>query len=240
MTAHHAVDPRRHRRGEQRGLPAFRSAAKDLLDVLGEAHVEHLVCFVEDDDLKAAQLQRPPVDVVERAPGGRHHDVNATLKRPQLPADRLAAVDRQDPRADVTPVATHRLGDLHREFARRDQHQGERLRPPAVAEEPLEHGKREGGRLPRPGRGLPDQVTALKQRRDRRPLYRCRLLIAQAGERAAQLRSQRQVGKAARTPVVILDHELPPCSKTPLTPALVWPSATPWRRGLAGAQPARR
>jgi hypothetical protein len=110
--------------------------------------------------------QRSPGDVVERAPGRRHHHVGATIKRPQLPADRLAAVDRQNARANATPVAMHRLRDLHRELARRHEHQGERLYPPAFPEEPLEYGKREGGRLPRPGRGLPDQITVLQQWRD--------------------------------------------------------------------------
>ena len=75
----------------------------------------------------------------------------------------------------------HRLGDLHRELARRDEHQGERRCPPAVGEDPLEYGKCGGGRLPGPGRGLPDQVTDPKQRRDGGPLYRCRLLITEAG-----------------------------------------------------------
>ena len=187
-------------------------------------------------DLKAAQLQRSPVDVVERTPWRRHHDVDATLERPKLPADWLAAVDRQDTRAHVVPVAVHRLGDLHRELARRDEHQGQRLCPPAFREDPLEDGKREGGRLPRPGRGLPDQVTALKQGRDGGTLYRCRLLITEAGERVAQFRGQRQVGEAARTPAVILDHVQPPCSTntsdSPLVSALGHVMTAPPGRGL--------
>ena len=216
VAAHHAVDARRHCRREQRGLPILRGVAEDRLDVLGEAHVEHLVRFVEDDDLKAAQVQRSPGDVIECAPGRRHHYVGATIKRSQLPADWLAAIDWQDTRANVMPVAMDRLGDLHRELARRHEHQGERrcppVYPPAVGEEPLEYGKREGGRLPRPSRGLPDQITARQQWRDGGPLYWCRLLITEAGQRAAQFRGQRQAGKAARVPAGIPDHERPPRS----------------------------
>ena len=103
-----------------------------VLDVLGEAHVEHLVGLVEHDHLEAAQVQRAPVDVVERAAGRRHHDVDAAPERAELPADRLAAVDREHPRAHVAPVAVHRLGDLHRELARGHQDQRERLRLSAV------------------------------------------------------------------------------------------------------------
>ena len=103
----------------------LRGLAQYRLDVLGEAHVEHLVGLVEHDDLKAAQVQRSPGDVVERAPGRRHHDVDATVKRTQLPADRLPAVDRQHAHAHVASVAVHRLGDLYRELARGYENQGE-------------------------------------------------------------------------------------------------------------------
>ena len=197
MAAHHAVDPRRHGRREQRGLPVLRSFAQYQLDVLGEAHVKHLVGLVEHDDLKAAQVQRSPGDVVERAPGRRHHDVDATVKRTQLPADRLPAVDRQHPHAHVAPVAVHRLGDLYRELARGHEDQGEHPRLPAPAGDPLEHGKREGGRLARPRRGLPDQVTARDQRRDGSSLYWRRLLVAEARQRPAQSGGQPQLGEAA-------------------------------------------
>src|SRR5262249_37138699 len=195
VAAHHAVDSRRHSRREQRGLPTLRGVAEDRLDVLGETHVEHLVRLVEDDDLKATQRQRSPGDVVERAPGRRHHYVGATIKRTQLPADWLATIDRQNTRANVPPVAMHRLRDLHCKLARRHERQGERLWLPAFPQDPLEYGKREGGRLACPGRGLPDQITALQQWRDRGQLYRCRLLIPEAGERVAQFRGQRQIGE---------------------------------------------
>ncbi len=130
MTAHHAVNPRRHGRREQRGLPVLRGLAEYRLDVLGEAHVKHLVGLVEHDDLQAAQVQRSPGDVVEGTPGRRHNDVDAALKRTQLPADRLAAVDRQHTHARVPPVAVDRLGDLHRELARGHEDQGEHPRLP--------------------------------------------------------------------------------------------------------------
>ena len=120
--------------------------------------------------------------MVERTPRRRHHDVDATLERPQLTADWLAAVNRQNTHLQIAPVAAYGLGDLHRELARRDEHQGERFCPLDFPEYPLEDGKREGGRLPRPGRGLPDQITALKQGRDSGLLYRSRFLIAEAGQ----------------------------------------------------------
>jgi hypothetical protein len=45
------VDARRHRGREQHGLAVAGVASRIALDVLGEAHVEHLVGLVEDHDL---------------------------------------------------------------------------------------------------------------------------------------------------------------------------------------------
>ena len=126
--------------------------------------------------------------MVERSPGRRHHDVDAAIKRTQLPPNRLTAVDGQDPRAHVAAVAVHRLGNLNRQLARWHEDQGEHSRPPAPAEDPLEHGQREGGGLACPRRSLPDQVTAGEQGRDGSPLYRRRLLITEAREHLAQFR----------------------------------------------------
>ena len=102
--------------------PALRGVAEDRLDVLGEAHVKHLVRFVKDDDPEAAQVQRSAADVVERPPGRRHHHVDTAVKRPQLPANRLAAVDGHHARADFMSVTVHRFGNLHRKLTRRHEH----------------------------------------------------------------------------------------------------------------------
>ncbi len=218
----HAVDPRRHGRREQRGLPAVPGVGEDGLDVLREAHVEHLVGLVEHDDLEVAQVQRSPVEVVERTPWCRHDDVGAALERPELAADWLAAVYRQHARAHVAPVAVHRLGDLDREFAGWHEHQGEGLCPAlALPEEPLQHRKRERRRLPGSRRGLPDQVAAREQGRDGGPLNRGGFLVAEAGKRLTQFRGQGQVGEAACTLAVAHGHEKITLLQKTLTPALV-------------------
>ena len=73
--------------------------------------------------IDAAEPQRAAPDVVERAARRRHDDVDAALERAQLRADRLAAVDRQDAHAEPAPVLVDRLGDLHRQLARRHEHE---------------------------------------------------------------------------------------------------------------------
>ena len=92
----------RHGRREERRLPLRRRGGEDRLDVLGEAHVEHLVRLVEDEDAHRVELQRAPLQVVERAAGGRHHDVDAALQGADLLVHRRAAVERHD--AEVEPL----------------------------------------------------------------------------------------------------------------------------------------
>jgi len=75
-------------------------------------------------------------------------------------------------------------------------------RLPVPAEDPLQHGKREGGRLARPRRGLPDQVTARDQGPDSSPLYWCRLLVTQDRQPPAQSGGQPKLGEAAPIAVV--------------------------------------
>ena len=74
-------DARRQRGGEQRGLPFGRRGVENRFDVLGEAHVEHLVGFVEHDGGERVELQRPAADVIERAAGRGDDDVHAALER---------------------------------------------------------------------------------------------------------------------------------------------------------------
>ena len=52
-------DARRHRRREQHRLTLRGQGAEDRLDVLGEAHVEHLVGLVEHDRADAVDGERP-------------------------------------------------------------------------------------------------------------------------------------------------------------------------------------
>ncbi len=72
-------DARRESGGEERGLPFLRRLVEDRLEVLREAHVEHLVGFVEDDHLDARKPQALAADVIEGAAGSGDHDVHPAL-----------------------------------------------------------------------------------------------------------------------------------------------------------------
>ena len=64
------VDPRRHGGREQNGLPLARRRPENLLDVIGEAHVEHLVGLVEHNHADPLERKRATGDVIERARPG--------------------------------------------------------------------------------------------------------------------------------------------------------------------------
>ena len=95
-------------------------------------------------------------------PGRGDDDVDAAVQRPQLPADRLPAVDRQHPGAQVLAVAVERLGDLHGQLAGGHQHQRHR-----VAARPVRRacrcssGSANAAVLPVPVAAWPEQVPAL-------------------------------------------------------------------------------
>ena len=78
---------------------------------------------------RCVELQRPAADVIERAARRGDDDVGAALERADLLLHRRAAVDAA---ARVTPtplrVLVDRLGDLHRQLARRHEHEAAGLR----------------------------------------------------------------------------------------------------------------
>ncbi len=191
-----------NRRREQRRLPRGRGRGEDRLEVLREAHVQHLVRFVEHDDRHAGELQAAAGQVIDRAPRRRDDDVHTAPKLTQLHADRLAAVDRQHAGADALAVSMDRLGHLHRELARGHEDESRHLaigagrvkadigRAACCAGErqAMQRRERERGGLAGAGRRFGEQVAAFHQRRDRLALDRRRFLVPEVGERGQQPR----------------------------------------------------
>jgi hypothetical protein len=186
-------DPRRHGGGEERRLPRRGGRFEDRLEILGEAHVQHLVGLVEHHQADPLQIERPAPEVVERAPRRGDHHVHAPPQSAELLLECLPAVDRQHPDAERLPVAVHRLGHLHGQLAGR--YQDERAHTGSLSSQSLQQRQREGGRLAGAGRGLAQEVAAVEQRRDRLLLDRSRFLVAQRIERAQQRLIEAQGGK---------------------------------------------
>ena len=179
-------DPRRHRRREERRLPFSGRGLEDGVEILGEAHVEHLVGFVQDQHVEPIQLQRAAPDVVERAAGRGDDDVGAALERADLLEHRRAAVEREDRQPAAARVLVHGLGDLHGQLARRHEDEAVGAAPVVGAEsarDAVQHRQRERRRLARAGCGLREQVAPLEQQRNRLALDRRRLLVAERRHR---------------------------------------------------------
>ncbi len=174
------ADRRRHRRREQRRLAAVGRQAQDLLDVLEEAEVEHLVGLVEHDEAAVVEHERVAADEVEHAADGADDDVPAGLQLRLLRADRRAAEDRDDVGALARRVRAQRLRDLDAQLARRRQDERLHLRLGRI--DVLDDRQAEGRGLAGARLGLADDVATLEHRGDRLFLNRARLLVADVSE----------------------------------------------------------
>ena len=95
-----------------------------LIDILREAHVEHLVGLVEHDVRHLLQMHESAMHQVDKSPGCCHDDVHALLQRPHLRFYRGTAVDRLHMHAlHILGEVADVVGDLQTEFTRRRQHQ---------------------------------------------------------------------------------------------------------------------
>src|SRR5438094_1980870 len=74
----------RERRREHQVLPSRRQELDDPLDVRQEAHVEHPVGLVQDEDLDLAEVRHPLADEVEQAARRRYEDLHAGAERLDL------------------------------------------------------------------------------------------------------------------------------------------------------------
>ncbi len=207
--------------GEQHGLAVVGGPLEDRVDVLGEAHVEHLVGLVEDDHPQRREVSDPRTGGPTPVRRG-HDDVDALFQGTQLPAHRLPAVDGQDPDTETTAVTAHRLAHLRGEFPGGHEHHGARGCPalgtrtalaPFPVADAMQHGQRERGGLPRAGGGLSDDVAAVEQRWNRRPLDGRGFLVTELGQRLEQLRAQSQLTETGESVDEVLrfrrdgDHE---------------------------------
>ena len=91
----HPADRGGHGRGEERDLLGVGGVREDGLDILGEAHLEHLVGLVEHEVLQLGEVEGALVEVVHDPAGRADDDVDAAAERRQLDAVALAAVDGQ-------------------------------------------------------------------------------------------------------------------------------------------------
>ncbi len=91
----------------------------DLLDGLGETHVQHLVGFVENQRFERGKITRALFDQVEQTARCRDDDIDAFLQRVDLMKLADTAEDRGDVEVEVTAEGLEPVRDLADQLARR-------------------------------------------------------------------------------------------------------------------------
>ncbi len=153
--ADQALDFRRHSGREKKRLPRERHHFADLLDVGDEAHVEHAIRFVDDQNLDAGEQQLPALVLIEEAAGGRDQDIDAAGELHVLVVVGYAADQERQIELMIDAVFGEVILDLRRELARGLENQRARhARPRPAFFQDGEHGQHECGGLA--GAGLRD------------------------------------------------------------------------------------
>ena len=137
-----AGDFGRHRRREEQGLAGERHQFADALDVGDEAHVEHAVGFVDDEDFDAGQQQFAALDEVEQAAGRGDQHIGAARDFGFLIAERNAADQQREIELVIDAIFAEGFLDLRGELARRLEDQRARhARPGAPLFQQRKHGQ---------------------------------------------------------------------------------------------------
>ena len=185
-------DRARERRREEHGPPVRRRGAEELLQLLPEAHVEHLVRLVEDEGAQRREIERAALQVIDQPSGGPDHDVHALAEGPRLAPRIHAPHARRHAPARLTVEPLELSLHLDRELSRRGHDErtrrsrlSERRR---LAEERLRQREAEGDRLARAGARGDEQVPATVRGVEHRRLDGRRLGVAAPIERRQERR----------------------------------------------------
>src|SRR6476620_2476714 len=130
------VDAAVERRREEQPLPVGRDLVEARRDLGHEAHLGHVVGLVEDRDRDVVHLDRTALEQVGEATRRRDEDVDALVEGADLRRVAEATGDELVAQAGHMHERLERVGDLHRELARRGEAQC--VRPAGEAlDEPL-------------------------------------------------------------------------------------------------------
>ena len=200
-----AEDALGHRGREQRCLAACGRARQDRFQVIGEAHVEHLVRFVEHHAAHLREIHGAARQVIHRAARGRNHHGHTAVQHARLLTKGRTAIDRQHAGAQGLAVLVHGLGDLHGQLARRHQHERARLVALQLhARCQVQQRQGKGRRLARACRRLAQQVAARQQHGDGLALDGRGFLIAQRRHCGREFRLQTQRCESGRRSGLLL------------------------------------
>ena len=188
----HAAGLAVERGGEEQRLALGRALGHDAVDGGLEAHVEHAVGLVEDEDAHAVEGQVAALEEVLQAAGGGHDDVGAGGLAGLLD-DAHAAVDGRDAQRAGVGQRADVLDDLAGQLAGGGEDEGRRTA--VVGLDAVGDRRSEGDGLARPGRRLREHVVPGEDVGDDEPLDGEGLGDAALGERARDCAGHAEIGE---------------------------------------------
>src|SRR5207249_60149 len=99
---------------EEQRLAGERHQFADALDVRDEAHVEHAVGLVDDEEVDAGEEEPTALEMIEQAPGSRDQHIDAARELAVLVVERYPADDQGDVELLLGAVFVEALFDLRR------------------------------------------------------------------------------------------------------------------------------
>ena len=108
-----------HGCGKKQGLPCIRCSRHNKINIVNEAHIQHLIRFVEDDGGKMAQVDGAALHMVNETTRRGDDDLRAFAQTAQLAFHILAAVNRQSLNGCKLRQMIEFLCDLHSQFTSR-------------------------------------------------------------------------------------------------------------------------
>src|SRR5659263_719582 len=106
------ADVHRHGGAVQQVLALGGEVLDDAPDIGQEAHVQHHVRFVEDEDLDFGEVDCTLADMVQQAPRAGDDNVDAAPERVDLWIDADATVDSENGEASLAAQVAKVLGNL--------------------------------------------------------------------------------------------------------------------------------
>ena len=191
----------RHRRREEQRLAPRGQKPDHALDVVDEAHVEHAVGFVENEDLELPQVDDALPREVEQAARRRDEDVDAAPQRLLLRVLTDAAEDYRRAKRQMLAIGREALADLCGELARRRQHEAANVTVALAGRdvrETLQDRQGECRGLAGAGLGEAEQVAPGENMWNRLCLDRRGLLVPLPRDRLRDRRDQPQLCKLHR------------------------------------------
>ena len=156
-----AADALGHGGTEERGLAFLRNGAEDVIDIAGKPDIEHLIGFIQDDEVNGAEFEGATLEVVDDAPGRADNNVGALLEAGEVGLDAASANKSEGEESVEAAEVVEHIADLVGKFAGGNEDNS--LDFAAGGIDGARKGKAEGNRLAGAGLGEADHVFAIEE-----------------------------------------------------------------------------